>query len=85
MGKLEKIIRRLKDGTGTITYQELKYILSQFGYSEINQGKTSGSRVAFWNEEKKDIIRLHKPHPGNDLKEYQRKLIRSHLEEKKWI
>ena len=85
MGKFEKIIQRLKDGTGTITYQELKYILNQFGYSELNQGKTSGSRVAFWNEEKRDIIRLHKPHPGNELKEYQRKMIRSHLEEKKWI
>ena len=85
MGKLEKIVQRLKEGTGTITYLELKFVLSQFGYSELNQGKTSGSRVAFWDEEKKDIIRLHRPHPGNELKEYQRKLIKTHLEEKKRI
>jgi len=85
LGKLDKLKQRLKDGTGTITYQELKYLLGQFGYAELKSGKTSGSRVAFWNEEKQDIVRLHKPHPGNELKDYQRKLIKSHLEEKNWL
>ena len=85
MGKLEKLLERLKSGTGTITYQELKYLLSNFGYEELSTGKTSGSRVAFWNVEKQDIIRLHKPHPGNELKDYQRKLIREHLVKNKWL
>ena len=34
-------------------------------------GKTSGSRVAFTHPEILHIIRLHKPHPGNELKRYQ--------------
>ncbi|MEO6130502.1 MAG: type II toxin-antitoxin system HicA family toxin [Saprospiraceae bacterium] len=66
-------------------YHELKYLLAQFGYAELKAGNTSGSRVAFWNKEKQDIIRLHKPHPGNELKDYQRKLIKSHLQNNKWL
>jgi hypothetical protein len=85
MGKLEKLLDRLNNGTGTITYQELKYLLSCLGYKELSTGKTSGSRVAFWNDEKKDIIRLHKPHPGNELRDYQRQLIREHLVKNKEI
>lgn len=85
MGKLEKIVQRLKSGSDTITYQELEYLLGQLGYAVLKGGKTSGSRVAFWYAEKADIIRLHKPHPGNELKDYQRKLIKSHLEERSLI
>lgn len=81
MGKLEKIVLRIKNSVGTITYDELSYVLSQFGYLEIKTGKTSGSRVAFYNENKDIILRLHKPHPGNELKNYQLKMIREHLKE----
>ena len=38
---------------------------------DSQSGKTSGSRVAFINEKDKHIIRMHKPHPGNELKKYQ--------------
>lgn len=85
MGKLDKIIRRLADGSGTITYRELNFLLVKLGYVELKLGKTSGSRVAFWNASIQDIIRIHKPHPGNELKDYQRKLIKSHLQDKKLI
>jgi len=46
-------------------------LLSGFGYLQIAFGKTSGSRVAFINEQTSHIIRLHKPHPSNILKNYQ--------------
>ena len=85
MGKLEKLIERLKSGAGSITFQELTYLLIKYGYQELQHGKTSGSRVAFWNEEYQEVIRLHKPHPGNELINYQRKLINTHLEEKNRI
>lgn len=81
MGKLEKIIERLLNGVGTITYQELAYVLKKLNYKTLPSGKTSGSRVAFYNPDLNDIIRLHRPHPGNELKEYQIKLIKSHLKE----
>lgn len=79
MGRLDKIIDRIKNGSGTISYAELRYVLGQLGYSEIKSGKTSGSRVGFFNKQKNLLIRLHRPHPSNELKDYQLKLIRLHL------
>jgi len=45
-------------------------LLGHFGYSIEAAGKTSGSRVAFANQDG-DYIRLHKPHPRKILKLYQ--------------
>ncbi len=85
MSKLDKILNRIINGSGTITYAELNFVLSKLGYKEVKTGKTSGSRVAFYNDSKKLLIRLHKPHPGNELKDYQIKLILSHLEQNKLL
>lgn len=85
VSKLQKILDRIINSSGTITYIELSYVLSKFGYPEIKTGKTSGSRVAFYNKSKKLLIRLHKPNPGNELKDYQGRLIRSHLEQNKLL
>jgi hypothetical protein len=41
------------------------------GYEENQRGNTSGSRVAFINQKLNHILRLHKPHPNNELKQYQ--------------
>jgi hypothetical protein len=85
VSKLKKILDRIISGSGTITYAELIYVLSKLGYKEVKTGKTSGSRVAFFNDKNKLLIRLHKPHPGNELKDYQIKLILSHLEQNKLL
>jgi len=49
---------------------KIKRLLNSFGYSEIKTGKTSGSRVAFYSEDRRHLIRLHKPHPQNRVKRY---------------
>lgn len=85
VSKLQKILDWIINSSGTIIYSELSYVLSKFGYFEIKTGKTSGSLVTFYNKSKKLLIRLHKPHPGNELKDYQVKLIRSHLEQNKLL
>jgi predicted RNA binding protein YcfA (HicA-like mRNA interferase family) len=85
MSKIQKILSRIVTGSGTVTYAELTYVLARLGFEEIRTGKTSGSRVAFWHRDKDIIIRLHKPHPGNELKDYQVKMIRSLLEQNKLI
>jgi hypothetical protein len=85
VSKLQKILDWIINSSGTIIYSELSYVLSKFGYLEIKTGKTSGSRVAFYNKSKKLLIRLHKPHPSNELKDYQVKLIRSHFEQNKLL
>jgi len=77
MSKLEKLLKRLYSKPRDFTYQETKTLLEQLGFIEDNKGKTSGSRVKFYNEEYKAVIELHKPHSSKKvLKEYQiRKII----------
>jgi len=71
MSKDEKLIKRLISRPKDFTYNELRKILAYLGYTETQSGKTSGSRVAFVNSKDEHIIRLHKPHPNNELKQYQ--------------
>ncbi|UTC75204.1 type II toxin-antitoxin system HicA family toxin [Treponema sp. OMZ 792] len=71
MSRDEKLIKRLLSKPRDFTYNELKRLLKALGYVETQSGKTSGSRVAFINLSDGHIIRLHKPHPNNELKQYQ--------------
>jgi hypothetical protein len=71
MGREEKLIARFLSKPVDFTYNELRKLLKKLGYEESQSGKTSGSRVAFYNEKTGHIIRLHKPHPQNVLKQYQ--------------
>ena len=79
MSKEEKLLERFLSRPKDFTYNEIRKLLKGFGYEESNQGKTSGSRVAFVHSETKHIIRLHKPHPGNELTIYQLDQIREEL------
>lgn len=47
-----------------LTYDELKTLLESLGYEKI---EGSGSRVKFFNQSIRDVVLLHKPHPGNIL------------------
>lgn len=75
MSKKEKLIARLKSNPKDFTFDELSALLSYFGYTEDNVGKTSGSAVRFINTKSKHIIRIHKPHPSPILKAYIIKLV----------
>ncbi len=79
MTKSEKLIEKFLSKPKNFTYDELKNLLNRFGYYEVKIGKTSGSRVAFMNKDTKNVIRLHKPHPGNILKRYQLDLVEEEL------
>lgn len=70
MSKIDKLITRLLSSPKDFTYTELKTLLKFYGYEEM-QG--AGSRVCFQSNTHK--IKLHKPHPGNILKQYQISLI----------
>ena len=71
MSTQEKLIKRLLTRPKDFTYSELRKLLVSLRYEETQSGKTARSRVAFISSETKHIIRLHKPHPGNELKRYQ--------------
>ncbi len=70
MGKIDKLLAKILSRPKTFKYTELKSLLIGLGYNEFTKGKTSGSRVAFYSERSDHIIRLHRPHPGNELKKY---------------
>jgi hypothetical protein len=69
MGRHEKLIAKLKTRPRDFTFTELESLLAGFGCGLSNSGKTSGSAVRFVHPEFQ-VIRLHKPHPGNELKRY---------------
>lgn len=85
MTKLDKAINKLLNDNAVLTFHELNQILTGFGYNEKKTGKTSGSRIAFIHNETKHIIRIHKPHPGNELKLYTKRYIIKELQKEKLI
>ena len=76
MSSFEKLQTRFLSKPKDFSYDELKRLLSGFGYKEQ---QCSGSRVVFKNERLHHSIKLHKPHPGNILKRYQINIILKEL------
>ena len=82
MGKIDKLITKLKSDPKDFTWSELKRVLSHFGYIELKiQGKTGGSRRKFTNKDN-NIISLHEPHPKKILKRYAINDVIKHLKDK---
>ena len=80
MGTKEKLIERFLTMPSDFTFDEIRRLLGYYGYEQVNKGKTSGSRVLFKNENKRPIM-LHKPHPGNIVKNYALKQVYEDLKE----
>ena len=71
MSSLEKQLERLLSKSKDYTYDEAKNLLNKLGFVENNKGKTSGSRIIFYNDSRIYKLEIHKPHPKNILKPYQ--------------
>ena len=80
MTKKEKLLNRFLSKPSDFKWNELVTLLRGLGYEEIKGGKTSGSRVAFVDE-RKHIIRLHKPHKKS-MRQYQLDNVEEVLKEK---
>ena len=76
MSKKEKLIQKLLLAR-TFKFSELITLLKMLGYTEL-QG--DGSRVKFDNGRPEDLINLHKPHPGNEMKAYAVKQVKEKLQ-----
>ena len=74
MSKIDKLIEKLKSKPKDFTWDELLKVLNHFGFKQIGQGKTGGSRRKFANDYK-EVITLHEPHPQKVLKSYQLDII----------
>jgi hypothetical protein len=79
MSKFEKLKNRFRSKPKDFSFDELRTLMSGLGYTENNEGKTSGSVVSFVNAATGHIIKMHKPHPGNILKRYQLDLFLDNL------
>ena len=66
------------------TFDEMLALLEGYGYEKGEKGRTSGSRVIFKNGNKHPIM-LHKPHPGNIVKEYAMKQVYDDLKQAGFI
>jgi len=84
MGTREKLIERFRTIPSDFTFDELERLLKIFGYERSNKGRTSGSRVLFKDANGSPIM-LHRPHPGNIVKEYALKQVFEELKSRKLI
>jgi len=68
MSKVNKLAQRFLSQPRDFTYDELRRLLSGFGYEEAKTGKTAGSRTTFYNTKLDDMIKFHRPHPSQIMK-----------------
>lgn len=80
----EKLRERFLKLPSDFTFDEMQRLLEGYGYERSNKGRTSGSRLIFKNGDKRPIM-LHKPHPGNIVKEYAMKQVLEELREAGFI
>ena len=85
MTKKEKLIERMCRLPKDFTFAELETVLLQLGFEKDEKGKTSGSRVRFYNKDKQMQYLAHKPHPLNNIKEKALKDIVDYLKDNKLI
>lgn len=82
MTKREKLLQRFLSKPYDFTFDDLRRLLKSFGYQETKTGRTSGARVGFYNPELDDIIKFHKPHPSNVIKQCYLREIEQQLRDK---
>lgn len=85
MGQKEKLIKRLKTRPKDFSFDELERLLGYLSFEKDNKGRTSGSQVLFRSEKHSVQILLHKPHPGNELRDYQIRQVLEILEQEELI
>lgn len=68
MSRKNKLIEKLLEKPKDFTFDEMKSLLSYFGY-KLKQGRT-GSEVKFIKEGSNEVINFYKPNPDGILKRY---------------
>nr|WP_319513827.1 type II toxin-antitoxin system HicA family toxin [uncultured Cohaesibacter sp.] len=67
MGKTEKLLSKLAECNGPFSFRDMCTLLGRLGYEMSTKGKSSGSRVSFYNREFDHLILTHRPHPGDEM------------------
>ena len=84
MSAIGKLIQELKTRPGAFDWRDMRRVLLSVGYTAKTSGKTSGSRIRFTHPTAAPIV-LHKPHPGNEMKQYAINLVVDMLEREELI
>ena len=80
MSRKEKLLKRFLTLPKDFTYDEAVKLLSDFGFQPVKTGKSAGSRVRFFNKDFPEyVVKFHKPHPENTLKQYILEIIKTNL------
>ena len=85
MSRKDKLIKRFKTLPKDFTFSEVVALLNGFGFVEDNKGKTSGSRIRFYNQDSNVFINFHKPHPSSIMCEAALKDIFNILHDNNFI
>jgi hypothetical protein len=80
MARADRLIEEFRECRGPFPYKDLVRMLNGLGYSETTTA--GGSRRRFVHAESGHVIRLHEPHPGNEIKDYMVRQIRATLIER---
>lgn len=82
MSKSDKLLERLlkKPPPSDFTWDELCKVLKGFGYRQLKQGKTGGSRRKFFNDDKDLLINCHEPHPHSEVDKGCLAYVAEHLQ-----
>ncbi|CCY63933.1 putative uncharacterized protein [Clostridium sp. CAG:967] len=83
MARIDKLLERLLSLPSDMTWDELTTIMNYFGFTEHNNGKTSGSSRKFSNNKQRFV--LHKPHPKNVCKRYMLQIVINALKKEGYI
>jgi predicted RNA binding protein YcfA (HicA-like mRNA interferase family) len=67
MTKKDKLLTRLFSKPKDFEWSELKALLNGLGFEDVSG---TGSRVKFHDPKSGRTISLHRPHPGNIVKQY---------------
>ena len=84
MSTKEKLRKRFLQQPTDFTFDEMCSLLEGFGYTLDNKGSTSGSRIRF-RKNAGVYIDIHRPHPGNTMREWMMKAVYIHLKSKNLI
>jgi len=85
MGTKDKLIERFKRQPKDFTFNELTRLFQVLGFEISQKGKTSGSRIEFFNGKKELSYGAHKPHPDSAIKSYVMKQVLEFLTSNKLI
>ena len=79
MSKAERLVEDFKLCRGAFPYKDMVRLLKNAGFEEKPTG--NGSKRKFVHTTHKWIVRLHEPHPGNEVKAYMVREVREYLME----